>query len=149
MWQIMNDGESQNEGMKNGWQKVHFIEFCDLLPSDNPETPLRLRDGYTFADQLESPRLIKSHLPFEMLPPDLLKTAKVVYVCRHPIDVAVSYFHHHKLGQHVFDVQGDLDQFIEGFMKGMYFHGDYWGNLKVSHIVFSQILRLMLKRFLR
>ena len=37
-------------------------------------------------------RVIKSHLTFEMLPPALLDTCKVVYVCRNPKDTVVSFY---------------------------------------------------------
>ena len=36
--------------------------------------------------------MIKSHLTFEMLPPALLDTCKVVYVCRNPKDTVVSFY---------------------------------------------------------
>ncbi|CAG9584917.1 unnamed protein product [Danaus chrysippus] len=44
-----------------------------------------------------SPRFIKTHLPLSMLPPNLLNTAKVIYVARDPRDVAVSYYYLHKM----------------------------------------------------
>lgn len=43
-----------------------------------------------------SPRFIKTHLPLSLLPPNLLKTAKVIYIARDPRDVAVSYYYLHK-----------------------------------------------------
>lgn len=44
-----------------------------------------------------SPRFIKTHLPLSLLPPNLLNTAKVVYVARDPRDVAVSYYYLQKM----------------------------------------------------
>ncbi|XP_013199973.1 sulfotransferase 1E1 [Amyelois transitella] len=44
-----------------------------------------------------SPRFVKTHMPLSLLPPGLLKTAKVIYVARDPRDVAVSYFYLHKM----------------------------------------------------
>merc|ERR1719319_171183 len=52
-------------------------------------------DSVEFAANLPSPRVIKSHLPFEFLPPKLLDTCKVIYVGRNPKDTCVSYYHHH------------------------------------------------------
>ena len=45
-------------------------------------------DPVTYADNLptDKPRVIKSHLTFELLPPNLLDSCKVVYVCRNPKD---------------------------------------------------------------
>ncbi|CAH0579490.1 unnamed protein product [Chrysodeixis includens] len=48
-------------------------------------------------DKAPSPRFIKTHLPLSMLPPNLLTTAKVVYVARDPRDVCVSYYYLHKM----------------------------------------------------
>ena len=64
----------------------------------------------------EKRRFIKSHLPFSLLPPSLLSTAKVVYVVRNPLDVMVSYYHHSKLiNAHGFT--GDLPSFAKRFMQ--------------------------------
>ena len=47
-----------------------------------------------------SPRTIKTHYPFTLLPPGLLDTCKVIFVCRNVKDVCVSYFHHETLMKH-------------------------------------------------
>lgn len=44
-----------------------------------------------------SPRFIKTHLPMSLLPPQVLETAKVVYVARDPRDVVVSFYHLNRL----------------------------------------------------
>ena len=46
------------------------------------------------ADSAPSPRVIKTHLPLEFLPPNLLETCKVIFVGRRPKDCCVSYFHY-------------------------------------------------------
>ena len=40
------------------------------------------QDSVAFTDNMKSPRIIKSHLPLAMLPPNLLDTTKVIYVGR-------------------------------------------------------------------
>ena len=88
-------------------------------------------------EKLPSPRVIRPHLPFYLLPPELLDTAKVlrnlsqtcrvhmsliiywlqvVYVARNPKDVIVSYYFHHKLIK-VHGYTGTLDEFAEFFMN--------------------------------
>jgi hypothetical protein len=61
-------------------------------PSENP-----IITSAAKFNSLPSPRIIRPHLPFFLLPPKLLDTAKVVYVARNPKDVIVSAFYHHKL----------------------------------------------------
>lgn len=87
-------------------------------------------------ENLPSPRVIKTHLPFYLLHPKLLDTSKVifvqkrkfnfglkgfsrrwcmVYVARNPKDVIVSYFYHHKLIKFQ-NFSGDIEQFSQYFM---------------------------------
>ena len=61
-------------------------------------------------------RFIKSHLPLSLLPPNLLSTAKVIYVARNPKDAMVSFYHHHRLIEsHGFI--GDLPTFATRMTK--------------------------------
>ena len=75
--------------------------------------------GYKFFPQMSQQRFIKTHLPFKILPPSVMKNrAKVVYVARHPRDVVVSYYHLNKL----YRTQGyvnDFETFFEYFMKDL------------------------------
>ena len=51
--------------------------------------------GIAAIKQLPSPRIIKTHLPLQLLPPSVLQTpsVKIIYVTRNPRDVAVSLYH--------------------------------------------------------
>jgi sulfotransferase len=74
--------------------------------------------GYEFFAQMETKRFIKTHLPFQLLPPSIrTQKAKVVYVARNPKDVVVSYYHLNKL----YRTQGYVNDF-ETFFK--YFTND-------------------------
>ena len=82
IWQIYNNGENTS---KNIFERVPFLEF-----SASP----RLGE---FADiaKVPSPRLMKSHLSYSIIPKgssDGTK-CKYIYIARNPKDVAVSYFH--------------------------------------------------------
>ena len=75
---------------RSPWIEVDCLVSKEFLKSIGmPE------DRIEFINNMEERRLIKSHLPFEFLPPKLLDTCKVVYVARNPKDVAVSLYHHY------------------------------------------------------
>ena len=78
--------------------------------------------------RMKRPRFVKSHLPFSHLPQDLLSKAKIFYVCRHPFDVFVSYYHH-------FCIDGpmkvSLEEFVRIAMTGNIQYGDFMKHLKV------------------
>jgi hypothetical protein len=63
-------------------------------------------------DHLPSPRIIKSHLAYNMIPKG---PCKYIYVARNGKDVAVSYFHY---CQTHLNFDGDFEQFFELFLNG-------------------------------
>ena len=71
-----------------------------------------LHDSIAYADNKEGRRVIKTHLPFELLPPNLADKCKVIYVARNPKDVALSYYHFTRA------FSGSRDNFMEMFRKG-------------------------------
>ena len=97
VWQIVNDIDLETVKNKTGDERVPFLEIGGLGTDKDlhrRSTRPYLKDPVTFADNLptDKPRVIKSHLTFEMLPPNLLDTCKVVYVCRNPKDTIVSFY---------------------------------------------------------
>ena len=81
----------------NGLPNISNLEFrCPFLEISMllnvPESPSSdavldektqfLQDSVKWTNNLNSPRIIKSHLPIAMLPQNLLNTAKVIYVGR-------------------------------------------------------------------
>lgn len=71
-------------------------------------------------DHLPSPRIIKSHLAYNMIPKG---ACKYIYVVRNGKDVSVSYFHY---AQTHLSFNGDFgeffDLFLNGFPSGIYDH---------------------------
>lgn len=66
---------------------------------------------------MNSPRLIKSHLPGQLLPPQVWeKKAKIIYVIRNPKDMIVSYFKFAKMLSPRKNI--DLDVTFEKCMDG-------------------------------
>ena len=69
-------------------------------------------------DALESPRILNTHHPTQLLPKAIKekKKAKIVYIYRNPKDVAVSAYHHYSKVMEMMDCNaGDLDGFRQAF----------------------------------
>jgi len=81
-WLNTEDG-AENPFLPKGWVAETEDDVADGL--------------FVSLDLVPSPRLIKTHLPFELLPENLLETCKVIFVARNVKDAAVSFFHHEKL----------------------------------------------------
>ena len=105
-----------------------FIEDSATIPDINDDAI----DSVDQAKNATSPRVIKTHLPLEMLPPNLLDICKVIFVCRSPKDCCVSFYNHY-LNVHVgeYNCKGNFSDFAGLFMDGMVQFGDYWTMLKV------------------
>lgn len=71
--------------------------------------------GKEAAEKLEKPRVLKSHLPFDLMPYN--PKTKYIYVTRNPFDCCVSFYKHH-LGIKLYDYDGDFDGYFEMFLRG-------------------------------
>ena len=89
------------------------------------------KESVQYTSSLASPRVIKTHLPLEFLPPKLLDTCKVIFVSRNPKDACVSFYHHHTLLPD-YHFKGDFSDFANLYLKGAVEYGDYWTMLKVK-----------------
>uniref|UniRef100_A0A2K6TCI8 Sulfotransferase n=1 Tax=Saimiri boliviensis boliviensis TaxID=39432 RepID=A0A2K6TCI8_SAIBB len=122
------------------------LEKCNRAPIYIRVPFLELNDpgdpsGLETLKVTPSPRLIKSHLPLALLPQTLLdQKIKVVYVARNAKDVAVSYYHFHRMEKTHPD-PGTWDSFLEKFMAGevsygsWYQHVQEWWELSRTHPV--------------
>jgi len=132
VWQIVNKVDTEKAKIML-FERTPFIEMEGLLSEE-------ISKGQTFPDwmvksveytaNLPSPRVIKTHLPFEFLPPKLLDTCKVIFVCRNPKDTCVSFYHHHGLFPDYKMKPGKFSEFANLFLKGTLEYGSYWTMLK-------------------
>lgn len=102
-------------------------EMNDNDPVVNEQLALWRRPLYEW--DLPSPRHIKTHLPFSLLPPDITNKCKVIYVARNPKDVAVSYYHHNRLLR-IHDYQGNFEKYWEYFSNDLVVFSPYWEHVK-------------------
>jgi len=123
IWQVVN-GVDLERGKESLDARFPFLEFDTLV--DIPKTaPYRNRKEKLDDVPDDQRRFIKSHLPLSLLPPDLVNTAKVIYVVRNPKDVLVSFYHHHKLiNGHGY--VGDLPSFAKRFMRNEIMFGPFF-----------------------
>ncbi|XP_006816238.1 sulfotransferase 4A1-like [Saccoglossus kowalevskii] len=92
---------------------------------------------------MKSPRLIKSHLPYKLLPLGVRQNhCKVIYVSRNPKDVMCSFYDFHRMVRMV-NYKGTFNQFFHRFLNnklayGSYFDHtlDWWNHKDDKHIMF-------------
>ena len=79
VWQIFNEGQVTTNIMR----QVPFLEAATSgrFPQQNYNT-------------LPSPRIVKTHLPYNIIPKSVKEDSKCkyIYIARNPKDVAVSFF---------------------------------------------------------
>ncbi|XP_071445159.1 luciferin sulfotransferase-like [Hetaerina americana] len=111
-----------------------FIDLSCLFnfpdgPKAGLDSPLFefLKDSVKYTVDKESPRYIKTHLPWELLPEQIkTKKAKVIYVARNPKDTCVSYYHHSRL---IEGYRGSFEDFIELFLQDTVTYSPFWDHL--------------------
>ncbi|XP_056448422.1 cytosolic sulfotransferase 3-like [Gadus chalcogrammus] len=111
--------------------RVPFLEITSV-----PNHP----SGTDLADNLvTSPRLIKTHLPVQMVPKSFWEQkCRVVYVARNAKDNAVSYYHFDRMNV-CQPEPGDWNSFLQRFMDGKMVFGSWfdhvtgWWEKKQSH----------------
>ncbi|XP_041435012.1 sulfotransferase 1C2-like [Xenopus laevis] len=106
---ILQEGDVQKSMRAPCYVKVPFI---DQVPKKNMPT------GVELAQRMASPRILKTHLPINLLPPSFWeKNVKVVYVARNAKDCMVSYYYFQKINKCLPD-PGTWDNYFSAFLSG-------------------------------
>ncbi|XP_072477900.1 sulfotransferase 1C1-like isoform X2 [Notamacropus eugenii] len=117
---IQNDGDEEKCQQVEIYHRHPIIEWSQRLYISNPE----------FAMEVPSPRILKTHLPVQMLPPSFWKqNTKIIYVARNAKDCVVSYYHFSRMFI-PFPTPGSLEEFIEKFMNGRVLCGSWYDHVK-------------------
>jgi hypothetical protein len=74
--------------------------------------------GVKYIDGLQSPRIIKTHMPLTFLPDNVQNESKVIYILRNPKDVCVSYYHFAKMSTEA-EYTGNFRNFSSSFAEGI------------------------------
>ncbi|KAL7639246.1 UNVERIFIED_CONTAM: hypothetical protein RMT77_009734 [Armadillidium vulgare] len=117
-------------------------KYLFLMPNLEKGDPNIVGESWKILNSLPSPRTIKTHLFKELLPVGIWSTKpKIVYVCRDPRDVCVSFFYH---AMRYNGFRGDFSDFVEHFLNDMlimftpYWKHvlDYWALRNEENILF-------------
>lgn len=126
---IMLNGDVERSMRAPCFVKVPFI---DLNPKPMPS-------GVDAANAMKSPRLLKTHLPIQLVPPSFWeKNVKVIYVARNAKDCMVSYFHFQRMNKGLPD-PGTWNEYFSTFLAenvawGSWFdHVIGWWKVKDKH----------------
>lgn len=112
------------------------VEKCkrDVITSKVPMLELNVPglkvSGIENLQKLPSPRIIKTHLPTDLLPESLWKNnCKMIYMARNAKDVAVS-FYHFDLMNALHPLPGTWEEYLEKFMTGNVPYGSWFNHVK-------------------
>ncbi|KAL2735202.1 sulfotransferase 1C4-like isoform X2 [Vespula squamosa] len=133
VWLVINDMNFEEAKNRSLHYRFPFFEL-DILTGDYDDSVSNssnknLRLNPEFANKLPSPRFIKSHMPFELLPNLLDSDCKIVYVARNPKDMVVSLYYFLQVIKGV-EYKGTFEEFCEYFMKDLTYYSPYWTHLK-------------------
>ncbi|XP_042241804.1 sulfotransferase 1A1-like [Homarus americanus] len=132
VWCLMKDKDSP-EAQLELMKRFPFFEYDCLIHPDmevsglKEDDPMRPGLSWKMVQSMAAPRTIKSHLPMQLLPRQIWDVKpKVVYVCRDPRDVCISYYYHYrKLEGYV----GDLQHFIDCFLDEKVVYSPIWSHI--------------------
>lgn len=87
-------------------------------------------NGVRELKEMEPPRIVKTHLPSELLPASFWENnCKMIYVCRNAKDVAVSYYYFFLMITSYPNPES-FSEFVEKFMQGQVPYGSWYDHVK-------------------
>ncbi|CAH0721878.1 unnamed protein product, partial [Brenthis ino] len=146
VWMVANDLNYEKSNATPLTERYPFLEFSvyvhpvmkQRFHDENKDSERKLellefvcQPGTEQLAKAPSPRFVKTHLPLSLLPPNLLDTAKVIYVARDPRDVVVSFYHLNK-AMRTQGYIGDFKQYWNFFIKDLHHWTPFFEHLKES-----------------
>ena len=128
VWCLMNNLDFETSKTVDLDDRMIFIEHSSILDDTSKG---RILDTIEQAADMPSPRIIKTHLPFDLLPDQIRtrkKTPMIIHVFRNSRDVCVSQYHHWKIFK---GFNGNFDLWSQIFLKGYGgYYSPYWKHVK-------------------
>uniref|UniRef100_A0A674JA69 Sulfotransferase n=2 Tax=Terrapene triunguis TaxID=2587831 RepID=A0A674JA69_9SAUR len=117
---IYNNGDAEKCKRDAIYLRVPFMEL--IVPG--------ISNGVAQLAKMPSPRLVKTHLPVQLLPDSFWENnCKIIYVARNAKDVAVSYYHFYQMAK-MHPEPGTWDEFLEKFVTGEVVFGPWYDHVK-------------------
>ncbi|NWU69638.1 ST1D1 Sulfotransferase, partial [Pterocles burchelli] len=117
---IYQDGDVEKCRRDAIYNRVPFLEF------KTPGIPA----GVEMLEKTPSPRLVKTHLPVQLLPASFQdKDCKIIYMARNAKDVVVSYYYFYQMVK-IHPDPGTLSDFLETFLSGKAAYGSWYDHVR-------------------
>ncbi|XP_067883690.1 sulfotransferase 1B1-like [Heterodontus francisci] len=118
---ILHDGDAEQCRRAPLQSRIPFLEFS--VPGHNPS-------GTELLDKLPSPKVIKTHLPFQLLPKSFLEQkCKMIYCARNAKDNLVSFFHFDLMNK-LEPNPGSWEEYFQRFLQGSVSYGLWHDHVK-------------------
>ena len=128
VWCLMNNLDFKTSKTVDLDERMIFFEQISIEKEASAEN---FPDTILLAAEQQSPRIIKTHLPFTMLPDQIRtrqKTPKIINVSRNSRDVCVSLYHHWKLLE---GFSGGFDMWSQMFLEGYSgYYSPFWKHME-------------------
>ncbi|KFO83084.1 Sulfotransferase 1C1 [Buceros rhinoceros silvestris] len=121
---IQQNGDVEKCRRDTTYKRHPFLEWYIPGPSSVRYSGLEL------AEAMPSPRILKTHLPVQLVPPSFWEqNCKIIYVARNAKDNLVSYYHFHRMNK-AMPEPGTWEEFMEKFMTGKVLWGSWYDHVK-------------------